>query len=1160
MSEDVQATPELAQLLAAIADGESQLIVGAPGSGKTTLLASALTSLLEQPEAAGFWTAASFVTADRRRATETEGRVGAKVLGAVQDPGGHRVIRSLTSFAYLVISHWLIERRNPQPRPALVGGAEEELWLTNWLQEHADQWGQHLPPESVESASLVTELRSLLARAGEMGVMPQDLAQLGREAGQPVWELAAQAYAAYAGDEEAMSVDSPHIDAARAPLVAARLIDAWQEDAATAGVLSPPPLPRVLLVDDLQEFPASAAILLQSLARAGVCVVAAWSPLSATTAYRGGQADLGDWLRTAWEGLERAVSSAQGRSHGADRKPRLGEIVLGDQWRQEPPLAQAAQAAADWVTSQGAPGQQFSPSKSVRTLIGSAPGRTGTLIADALRSRHLLDGVPWSQQALIVRSAASIEPLRRTLRRKGVPLAPSARMLPLAQLPAASQLLRLLASPSADASEEDRFAEAMQLLTSPLVGADRLQLYRYLREITAPDERLESRLLQLLAASAADDADAEDELVGSSVPGGSEPAGPEPVEPEPTEPEPAEPEPAEPEPVESGPTEPTPGGEAAHAPQAGPYADVQNSLARAAAIWRAREAAAELGASAGLWQLWEAADRAEAWREAALRGGVSGELADEHLDGALALFRRADLWEQQQMARAAAGASVEATARLFADAVLAEEIPSDSIATGGKREPGVEILTPTAAAGRQWDTVIVADLEDGLWPGRGRLGGTLQLSRLESLFETVARARLAGGARIGSSADRSAADFSPARLLSPDQLSQPVDGRTQRQVRRQEEARLFISALTRPTSQLYLAATESEDTALSPFLQQLARQDVIPPVRDAQGSAALTPNPPVMDLPSLTGSLRAATTEGQTAQARSDAARLLAVLASAGVAGADPARWVGAGSLSSASPILEPGELTLSPSRMQTANECLLYWFLTSIGGDDLPGLLQVTAPGKSEMGTLLHQVAEELPHGPTADLLALIEQRWAEMSPDDGTWWWQRTQAKLLEMGERLGRYMAAHPGEVETELSFDAHVGGARVRGRIDRVEQTDEGQRIVDIKSGKTPPKLTLKSGTETNFQLALYQLALEQGSDSPVTDLALLPLGTTTKRDMGGKSYGALSDDDRTELQDHLTNLAGQMLGPTYTPTPGDACSYCRLVSVCPAKETGSRGIE
>ena len=85
------------------------------------------------------------------------------------------------------------------------------------------------------------------------------------------------------------------------------------------------------------------------------------------------------------------------------------------------------------------------------------------MIADYLRRAHLMDGVPWSQMAVVVRSVPRAAGLPHALARAGVPVAPPALTGPLVAQPAAQALLTVLAA-TADGLDGE---QALALLTGP---------------------------------------------------------------------------------------------------------------------------------------------------------------------------------------------------------------------------------------------------------------------------------------------------------------------------------------------------------------------------------------------------------------------------------------------------------------------------------------------------------------------------------------------------------------------------------------------------------------------------------------------------------------------------------------------------------------------
>ena len=112
-------------------------------------------------------------------------------------------------------------------------------------------------------------------------------------------------------------------------------------------------------------------------------------------------------------------------------------------------------------------------------MFASAAQEAGW-IADQLRRAHLSTGCPWSQMAVLSRSARRTLPaLRRALLAAGVPIAAPPDELPLARQPAVVPLLMVLRY-AARPDELDADA-ATALLTSPLGSADPMRMRRLRR-------------------------------------------------------------------------------------------------------------------------------------------------------------------------------------------------------------------------------------------------------------------------------------------------------------------------------------------------------------------------------------------------------------------------------------------------------------------------------------------------------------------------------------------------------------------------------------------------------------------------------------------------------------------------------------------------------
>lgn len=201
------------------------------------------------------------------------------------------------------------------------------------------------------------------------------------------------------------------------------------------------------------------------------------------------------------------------------------------------------------------------------------------------------------------------------------------------------------------------------------------------------------------------------------------------------------------------------------------------------------------------------------------------------------------------------------------------------------------------------------------------------------------------------------------------------------------------------------------------------------------------------------------------------AATLLALMAREGIASAQPERWLGAGGTPTTA---EPygGDVTLSPSQFERALACPLRWFLTTIGADG-------PSNAAASLGTLVHALAEDNPHGSAQELAEALEARIEELGYNLDTWAGRHADRRAHAIVDNLASYMAGVPGRVEVERSVEAQVEGVTIRGRMDRLEHVDEGVRVTDLKTGKSG--YSAKTVPD-NPQLAAYQMALAAGSGS------------------------------------------------------------------------------
>lgn len=510
---------------------------------------------------------------------------------------------------------------------------------------------------------------------------------------------------------------------------------------------------------------------------------------------------------------------------------------------------------------------------------------------------------------------------------------------------------------------------------------------------------------------------------------------------------------------------------------------------RAARLAKLLDAAAGVAASGGtieevLWSLWEGSGLATEWGAQARGTGVLAEEANRALDAAVALFAAATRYVEREPG---------APAVRFVDEVLASELPEDSLAPRRTAET-VLVTTPPALIGREFDVVVVAGLQDGVWPNLRPRGTLLHAGLLP---------RVVQAARAG------------APLPAPESVSEA------RVSVRGDELRLFALAASRARRQLVLSCTSNDDEQPS-MLMAYAPERVRPRRRP-------------LHLRGLVGALR----REASATRDLEAAAALALLAEQGVPGAHPDDWYGLAAPSTTAPLVDldadpEAVVPVSPSQIDRAEESPLGWFIDHVASPP-SGLA-------ASIGTLVHAVVEEA--GARADgdtsietLWAAVEERWRELRFEAG-WVAERERRGARRMAEGAADYLTAFADDGKVLLGaegrFTLVVDRVRITGTIDRVEASPDGTTvIVDLKTGRTPPTA---EQTAKHPQLAAYQLAARAGAvpDAGRAGGAKLVYLAKPVRGMAftERAQQPFDDDDDAAFRDRLAAVARTMAGSEF----------------------------
>lgn len=811
----------------------------------------------------------------------------------------------------------------------------------------------------------------------------------------------------------------------------------------------------VVLVDEYQDTDPAQVRLLRALAGDGRDLVAVGDPDQSIYGFRG--ADVRGIL-----GFRDTFRTVAGEPAPL--------VALRTCRRAGPGLLTAGRAVAARLSAGGLPPgfRDLVPDPAVVTTPGRVELRLATtptgeaaVVADVLRRAHLHDGVAWSDMAVLLRSTPrTLAGLRRGLLAAGVPVVVPTDEVPLAEEPVVRALLDLLAAALRPGDLDE--AAVLALLGGPLVRADALAVRRLRRALREADLRAGGTTpTAALLVQAAGDAR---EALGLP--------------------------------------------ERAAAP-----------LSRLHRLLRAvREVAGvpvlppwpdplpAVPVEDVLWGLWSATGLAERLERDSVAGGSRGAVADRALDAAIGLFDAAARYVDRLPGAGALG---------FLQDVAGQEVPADSLSPRTPEGDGVRVLTAHASKGLEWRVVVVAGVQEGVWPDL-RLRGSL-----------LGAGELAAG--VTPHADHRAA------LLA-------------------EERRLFYVAVTRARERLVVtavAAGEGGDERPSRFLGELGLD--LPP--------AATPVGRPFTGAGLLAELRSVAATSPDPALREAACRRLARLVTGDdrtprVPGADPDRWWGLAPLSDDGPLVREGELVrVSPSKVESFDLCALRWFLESgVGVAGSSGPPQV-------LGSLVHALCELASGEQPLDRAQLTARLDAVLPGLDlgAPWAVRRRRREALEQLDRFLGWVASNPRElVATEL--DVHVvlrEGAELRGRVDRLERDVQGRAVVvDLKTGTSRPR---EAEVARHPQLGAYQLAAELGAFAEqgmaaAGGAALLQLrGSKAAKEQAQR---ALADDEQPGWAGELVaRVVDGMGSSSFPPQVNEHCDRCRVRPCCPLWSEG-----
>lgn len=813
---------------------------------------------------------------------------------------------------------------------------------------------------------------------------------------------------------------------------------------------------RTIFVDEYQDTDPSQVSMLKALAAGGAQIVAVGDPDQSIYGFRG--ADATGILR-----FDEVFSHPDCRTIALDSTRRFGREIA-EVARRVVPRNALGTVPVEQIFAHRNP-RPLGPEGHVAFRLYESEAAQAEHIADVLRRVHAGSSqvfprlrLDWSQMAVLVRSGTRDMPaVQRALVAAGIPVEMALDDIPVASAPSVQPLLDVLRV-AADVDGGLTAQRALSLLESPLAGLDQ-------RQVTELGRGLRRRA----AEEGSGPPPPSSQLVVEYLRDPREVAG-------------------------VGPQTLAAAIDLARM--------IETATARVAQGWTVSQI---------LNEVWGATNWPRRLRAEALGGGRRARTANLSLDAVVELFELAGQSDRSYEAvRSVAG---------FLDQLNDQAIPGAPNQQRGWNRNAVRLVTAHRSKGSQWPLVVVAGVQEGMWP---------DLRRRQSMFD----GELPQG-------------FREEQML--------------------EERRLFYVACTRASRGLLItaASSDAEDGPSPSAFVTLAAGEAEPERVPGRPLRPLTPVGVVARLRSL------AQDSSVSAAMRSAARSRLETLSTVAdehqrpiFPWADSRRWWGHRDWTdSGTAWFDPDEpLRLSASSVEQYVDCPRKWFL------DRHVRASATSTTKMAFGNLLHLCAQAVANGNLDDdeeqIGEVLDSVWHAVGYEPG---WQsryeREEARLAT--KRLLAWLRNSGGEyVDAEKRFEVQLtldGDETViaRGVADRIDRVSGQLLITDYKTGSTKP-----SGAEVaqHIQLGLYRWAAELGalgeSGRAIAQLLYLRHDPPVRQpEHGAKLYVQDAPDVQDWLSPVIASTAAGIRAESAVARPGSACRTCHLATSCPAQAAG-----
>ncbi|MEO3782193.1 ATP-dependent DNA helicase [Actinocorallia sp. B10E7] len=454
--------------------GGPLLVLAGPGTGKTATVVEAVVDRIAgrntDPERI------LVLTFSRKASEELRHRITGRLGATTKTP----MAMTFHSYAWALLRRQsVLEGMEP---PRLLTGPEQLLevrrMLTGEIDDGALHWPERLRP-ALNTKGFAEELRDFMLRAAERGITAQRLFELGRFNARDDWVAVAHFMRRY---EQRFDLDPvPSYDYAEIIREAAGLL-AYDEDVRERERNAY----DVVFVDEYQDTDPAQEDLLQQLAGGGRDLIVVGDPDQSVYGFRG--ADVRGILEfpTRFPRLDGTPAPTVSLQVCRRMNAALLEASRRIARRLPGPAEHRALVTPDESPVEAPEEESEKSSPEVRVVVADTASQEAALVADELRRAHLLEGVPWSRCAVLIRAVNQVPTVRRALAQAGVPVTVLGEDVPLYAEPAVRPLMMVLLAALKPGYLDEVVAE--ELLTGPLGGADALGMRRLRRALRDLEE------------------------------------------------------------------------------------------------------------------------------------------------------------------------------------------------------------------------------------------------------------------------------------------------------------------------------------------------------------------------------------------------------------------------------------------------------------------------------------------------------------------------------------------------------------------------------------------------------------------------------------------------------------------------------------------------